>query len=470
MPTPEEWRFDLECKLDQQIRDTQIFTDYYDGNHRMAFVTSKFREAFGEIFDTLVDNWCELIVDAPVERLGIEGFRFDGDESADAAAWKIWKANRMPSQSIMGHIEAVKCGTAFVMVGPGANGPRITVEHPAQMVVEYAAGDRTQRLAALKRWQGADGYTYTTLYLPEMIHKWRSASPSPLVPLSFGQTPVARLHARTVRSAVWEQIPGSGTNPLGMVPVWELANNPTMLGGGRSDLLPAIPLQDAINKEIADMLIASEFAAFPQRVITGVEVPTDEAGEPLEGFELKSAISRLWTFEDPETKISEFSAASLQNYVDAVTVLLQHMAAQTRTPPHYLLGQIVNASGDALKAAETGLVSKVKRKQVDFEDSWQEAMSAALQLAGKAPEASIETIWRDPEYRSEGETVDAAVKLKEIGIPFEALWERIGATPQQIGRWAVLMNLPERRSFGNPNPTNNGATPESDAKSNDTPD
>lgn len=123
-------------------------------------------------------------------------------------------------------------------------------------------------------------------------------------------------------------------------------------------------------------------------------------------------------------------------------------------------------SGDALKAAETGLVSKVKRKQVDFEDTWQEAMSAALQLSGSQPEASIETIWRDPEYRSEGETVDAAVKLKEIGIPFEALWERIGATPQQIERWAHLMNLPDRREFGDPDRKNNGATPESDAKSN----
>lgn len=89
MPTPESWRFDLEQRLDEQTRNITIFENYYDGDHRMAFVTAKFREAFGEIFQTLVDNWCEIVVDAPVERLAIEGFRFGNDQAADEDAWRI---------------------------------------------------------------------------------------------------------------------------------------------------------------------------------------------------------------------------------------------------------------------------------------------------------------------------------------------------------------------------------------------
>lgn len=437
MASPEEWRYHLELRLDEQAQFIQLYEDYYAGRHRMAFVTSKFREAFGDIFEALVSNWCEIVVDAPVERLAVEGFRFADDTEADERAWDIWMANKMPSQSIVAHTEAVKNGMAYVMLEPAEPFPKLTVEHPAQVFIEYAAGSRTQRLAAIKRWQGTDGRIYVNLFLPDSIHKWVSKEPTALRPLHSPRNRLTRSLLRFQRAEDWEIREEAGPNPLGEVPVWEIANRPTMLDGGRSDLTTAIPLQDAINKEIADMLLASEFASFPQRVLMGVEIPTDENGDPLsDKAELKAAISRLWTFEDPDVKIDEFNAADLSNYTNAVTLLLQHLAAQTRTPPHYLLGQIVNASGDALKAAETGLVSKVQRKQIDFAEGWSGVMSSALGLSGAAPSDNVEVIWRDPEFRSEGEQVDAAVKLATLGVPYEALWERVGATPQQVTRWS----------------------------------
>jgi hypothetical protein len=247
----------------------------------------------------------------------------------------------------------------------------------------------------------------------------------------------------------------SGRNPTApVVPVIPLYNNPTMLGDGRSDLMPAIPLQDAINKEVADMLVASEFAAFQQRVITGLEVASDKdpaTGEnvPNKSMEQKAAVNRIWALENADAKVFSLPASDLGNYVKAIELLLQHLAAQTRTPPHYLLGQIVNVSGDALKAAETGLVAKVKRKQIDFSDSWEEAMRLALKLKGGSQPAkpmNAEAIWRDPEYRSEGEQVDAALKLRALGVPLEALWERTGASPQQVKDWAKKIDLPEREA------------------------
>jgi hypothetical protein len=63
-------------------------------------------------------------------------------------------------------------------------------------------------------------------------------------------------------------------------------------------------------------------------------------------------------------------------------VLIQHVAAQTRTPPHYLLGQSgAFPSGESLKATETGLVAKVKRKQTTFGETWEEAMRLAFLLS-----------------------------------------------------------------------------------------
>jgi hypothetical protein len=46
-----------------------LYEAYYDGQHRLAFATSKFREAFANLFSAFADNWCEIVIDAPVERL-----------------------------------------------------------------------------------------------------------------------------------------------------------------------------------------------------------------------------------------------------------------------------------------------------------------------------------------------------------------------------------------------------------------
>lgn len=427
--TPLEWLPYLERKLAVQQRQVELYEDYYAGRHRLAFATLKFRQSFGWLFKALADNWCEIVVDAPVERLFVEGFRFGSGKPADEDAWAIWQANALDAESVMAHTEAVKDGRSYILVAPAQpddEHPRITVEHASQMIVQHASGDRRKRVAALKKWRDDDGYEYATLYLPKEIVKWRSKAPASA---STGAEEANR---------EWVPRDGSGDNPMGVVPVIPLYNNPTMLEGGRSDLEPAIPLQDAINKELADMLVASEFGAFIQRWATGLEVDTGTDGLPTGATELKAAVSRLWTSEDKDTKFGQFAATDLSNYVNAIAMLLQHLAAQTRTPPHYLLGQIVNVSGDALKAAETGLVAKVKRKQIDFSDSWEEAMRLALGLAGKTEPAEAlgaETIWRDPEYRSEGEQVDAALKRRALAVPLPAIWSMIGATPQEVTDW-----------------------------------
>lgn len=442
--TPAAWLAYLEKKLANQQREIKLYEDYYDGRHRLAFATLKYRQSFGYLFKALADNWCEIVVDAPVERLFVEGFRFGGrDKPADDGAWDIWQANGLDSESVMAHTESVKDGRAYILAGPDEQGtgyPQITIEHASQVVVEHAPGNRRRRLAALKKWRDDDGYEYATLYLPDRIWKWETKETTRYAPGdAVGRNWVPRAGEE------------SGVNPTApVVPMVPLYNNPTLLGDGRSDLMPAIPLQDAINKELADMLVASEFAAFQQRVITGLEVESDKDGNPDRSMEQKAAVNRVWALENENAKVFSLPASDLGNYTKAIELLLQHLAAQTRTPPHYLLGQIVNVSGDALKAAETGLVSKVKRKQVDFSDSWEEAMRLALRLKPDAAEPdkpmNAETVWRDPEYRSEGEMVDAALKRRALGVPLEAIWEMIGATPQQVKDWAEKLDLPERLS------------------------
>jgi hypothetical protein len=421
----------MEAALDERAESVDLYEAYYNGEQRLAFATSKYREAFGRLLDPLSDNWCQLVVDASAERLKVEGFRFGpSEEPADDDAWQMWQANYLDADQVLAHTEAGKSGVTYLMVLPGAREPetpRITVEHPAEVITYSAPEDRRLRLAGFKRWTLPDGGARAMLYTPERFYRL----------------------ART-QGGEWAD-ETSVANPVApQVPVVPMLNLPNLFGAGMSDLQAVVSLQDAINKLLADMLINSEFTAYPQRWVTGLEIPTDPAtGRPLDRETFLSSVSRLWLAEDDGVRFGQLAGSDGMGYVRQIEALVQHIAAQTRTPPHYLLGQSgAFPSGESLKATETGLVAKVRRKQLTYGESWEEAMRLAFAYRGdtlRAQASDAETIWADPESRSTGELVDALVKMvASVGMPMEVAWRLFGASPQEVKEWSRLRGLPDR--------------------------
>ncbi len=439
--SPHWWLLRLERKLEERNLKIKLYEEYDQGDHRLAFAMSKYRAAFGKLFEAFASNWCKLTVDVAVERLRIDGFRFGRDRQGDRDAWAIWQANGLDAESMLAHTEAVKCCEAAILVQPGGGDiPSITIEHPTQVIVANGQGSRRVRAAALKKWLDDDGKTYATVYLPNGIYKFERGTTV--------ESPLILPPTVDVINRGWRERSGVAfeeRNRTGVVPVIPLRNDPHPLKGGRSDLDDVIPLQDAINKTITDALLSSEFHGYPQRWATGIEVPDDpDTGKPRTDLFLASSGS-IWTVSDPEAKFGQFELGDLSQYSNLSDLLVRHLSAQTRTPPHYLVGEIVNASGDALKAAETGLRFKTERKQMFFADPWEEAMRLAFLMVNdsqRAKATSAEVIWGEAESRSWGEMVDAAVKLRSINVPYEAIWEFLGFTQTQIEQFRKTVNLP----------------------------
>jgi Phage portal protein, SPP1 Gp6-like len=414
----EVWRERLLAALAARDPYLARMDAYYRGEHSLLFATIKFRETFGSLLRSLSDNWCDLVVDASAERLRVDGFRF-GSEDADQDAWAIWQRNDLDAESEMTHTEAIKLGCAYALVGPDDGGlAAIQIEPPTSAIVALDPAQGRRRLAGIRHWADEWGSEHCVLYLPDEIVWWQRES----------------------ENAAWDTDElASGANKLGVVPLIPLANAPTLrLRQGRSDVERVIPLQDAVNKLCSDMLVASEFAAFPQRWATGTEIERDpETGERKADF--LSGVDRMWVVPDENARMGAFPVADLTIYVRAIEMLIQHIAAQTRTPPHYLLGSSGSfPSGESLQATETGLVAKVRRKQLAFGEGWEEAIRLAFAVEGdtaRAAASDVETIWANPESRQTGVIVDAAVKLASIGVPRPALWEFCGATPSQVKQW-----------------------------------
>ena len=452
--SPLWWVDRLESEMNARQSLIRLYEDYFAGRHKLTFASSTYREAFAAMLAAISDNWIPLIIGASVERLKPQGFRFGGTQEGDSEAWRIWQENQLDADAPLGFSEAAKHGESYLLVWPaeevkpkGIFGkffrrsseklvPRITVEHPSQMIVAREAGDRRKRAAALKRWEEEDGSVCATLYLPDAIHYFKRGKKG------------------------WEVRRPAGKNTLGVVPVVPLVNDPQMLpsfppaavsalphgispnahvGLGRSDQADVISTVDQINKLLADEMVSSEVAAFKQRWATGLEVPEDENGNPQEPF--KAAVDRLWIGDGENVRFGEFTATDLSNYTGAIEQRIQSLAARTRTPPHYLLGQITNVSGDALKAAEAGLASKVNGKKTSFGESLEEAVRLAFAWMDdeRAGDLSAEVVWAPSEARSESEYVDSLVKKLSIGVPKEQLWSDAGYSPQEISRFKAML-------------------------------
>jgi len=432
------WIRRLSDQLELHQPSLTRFNAYYDGIHDIAYASDKWRREFMAVFTNFRDNWIELVVDAVEERLNVVGFRgFDAGKRR-VQAMDIWQDNGMDAASRIATTESLIYGRSFVSVWPDDDGDaRISIESPSQVIVAHSSADRRKRLAGWKRWVDDSEYVFATLYLPDFVYKVRSKVKSRINwaqnELYFGPQDWER---RIEPGEPWP-LP----NPLGVVPIVPLINKPKLsLGGlspilGKSEIANVIPVQDAINKVIMDMLIAADFAGYRQRWVTGFDIPEDpETHQPVEPF--KSAVDRLWIAESADTKFGDFEPTDLSNYVKVIELLVQHVASQTRTPPHYfyLTGQF--PSGDALKSAEAGLVAKARAKMLHLGEAWEEVMRLCFACIGdpRQDAQNAETVWTDPESRSDAQLADAVVKQGTAGVPWEQRMVKLGYSPQEIER------------------------------------
>ncbi|WP_343955547.1 phage portal protein, partial [Nonomuraea longicatena] len=153
------------------------------------------------------------------------------------------------------------------------------------------------------------------------------------------------------------------------------------------------------------------------------------------------ALDKMIHSEDPETNFGQFAVADLSNYVRLIEAIIQHIASVSRLPVHYMLQQSGQPpSGANIKSAEAGLVAKVRQRQRTYGEGWENVMRLAFAVKDDRRQDAhrAETIWKDAEYRSEAEHIDALLKLRSLGVPKRQLWQDAGYTPSQIERFEAM--------------------------------
>lgn len=452
---------ELETELNSRQKAIRHRDEMYRGEQPLAYASPQFRQYHQSRYDGFADNWCGVVGDAPIERLEVVGIKPRSDDDSEARAnddlWRVWTDTESDHQADLAFLDAGVCSRSFALVwGNPADEdtPRVTWEHPSQAIVSYDP-ETGERRAGLKTWHDED-MQFATLYLPDQVWKFQRRR----VATSSGKlwTPPSGLSAWP---GGWEARQPAGDemwplpNPLGVVPLVEIQNRPRTLGPPLSDISGVIAMQNAINLMWSYLFNTADFASFPQRVILGAEMPKvpvlDDRGQVVGERPVdleKFAVDRVVWLTSTDAKIDQWDAASLDVFTKVIEVQVGHVAAQTRTPQHYLVGKMANLSGDALKAAETGLVKKAEEKTKHYGRGIREIFRLVALAKGDPALArrvrSGRVMWADVESRSRAQTADELVKMKQIGFPFEFLAERYGLTPAEVAE-VVAMRARELR-------------------------
>lgn len=451
-------RMGSELRLRQPAIQRRM--NHVRGHQPLTFASEEFARYMGNRFQGFADNWCLPIVQTPAERLDVHGIRLDSEDlRPDAEMSRVWRTNSAERGSSESFVVAMAASRAFALVWGDEDDddtPVITWERPEHAIVSYRP-DTGRPTAGLKMWRDEDaGYEYATLYTRTRVWKWQRRGaghveqdgPRPAMDPTGGWEP-----RQPAGDDVWP-LP----NPMNMVPLVEFRNQTLLDDAPMSDIDGVISMQDAINLVWAYLFNALDYASLPQRVVTGADVPSIPilnadghiVGEKPVDLDQLIKDRILW-IPGEEATTTEWSAARLDVFSAVIERAIEHIAAQTRTPPHYLIGKVANLSAEALVAAETGLVSKVAERVTYFTPGIRKvyALIAAAQGSEARARAALSgrVVWGDIQFRSLAQKVDALHKMHSMGFPTEWVAEEYGMEPHEVAR---VMRMREREMAMDP--------------------
>lgn len=400
------------------------YADYLAGKQTLEFATTRYRSAFGDLFETLTYNRCQAVVDAHADRLQVAGFAAD-DGALAQRAQALWDANRMDVRQ--GHVatDAFGLGDSYVIVDkhPDRGDVQLWTQDPRNVRVHYSLEAPGEIDLAAQTWQAEDGRSRLTLYFADRIEKYASRTKTP--------------SGLPVGAAAFERYqPADEPWPVplpagGRVPVFAFANNGRTNSYGVSELHDVLPMQDGVNKTLADMVVAMEFAAFPQRVLLGVDPPTAEEQAIFDRF--MTGVDRILTLSDTDSRIAEFSAVNIAQYLSVAEFWDKSIARVTKVPIDYLTGTSDAISGRSRRLREAAFTAKMEDRHRGFGAVWGDVETYALMLDGQTVKpGELRVNWKSAAPLSMEDQLDLALSKQTLGMPLSQILREMGYEPAQL--------------------------------------
>jgi len=339
-----------------------------------------------------VIGWPGTVVDTLEERLEFLGW------SGNAELERIYRDNTLDCEASSAQLDALIFGVGFMAVTPGnTNEPNPLIMALPTRSTTGIWDRRSRRLKAALHLTGNNDEGENDQWV-----FW---------------TPTEVRRRIKIDNTYYERV---DPNPLGRVPVVAFINRSwaSRKEMGRSEITKGVRYwTEVAARTVLGMEINREYYNAPQRI--GLNLPPDmfdKHGPITSEMGKVAVVPPNPNKDDPEPKFIELNPASPAPYLDQIEGFQALLAAEAGIPENYLGLHTSNpASADAIRAQESRLVRRVKRRQTAFSRAWYEVAGLALDtlaLQGHEVDNRDFTVeWGSPETATLAATADAVTKL-----------------------------------------------------------
>ena len=396
----------------------RVLWDYYDGDQPLRYSTKRLRDIFDRLDTHFAMNWCSVVVNAVLDKLVLKRFVVSGDKAATKRLNDLWWETEMKLDDDEVHKAMLVTGEAYVIAGQDDEyGKESYQNDPRLCHLFYEPDHPRQKRMGAKWWRGDDGKVHLNLYYPGEIVYFATVR-------KVEKQSLTQVEAKAFEQVDWRE------HSYGEVPMFHFRRTRRAV---RSEMgASVLDLQDAVNKLLADMMVAAEFGAFKQRyVISQMETKG----------QLKNAPNEIWDIPGgdgfgQDTQVGEFAETRLDNFMSQIEKLATAIAVITRTPRHYFFEKAgSNPSGEALMGLEAPLNAKAMRYVERLQMDWSGMAQFLLRLDGiEVERRAIQTIFQDPRTLQPMTQAQARNTNVAAGMPLRTVLWREGWSEEDIAQ------------------------------------
>lgn len=437
--------YHMQCQRERLENYIQA-REYYDGIHETQLTdrTRSYLKSLrtGQDFRA---NYCPIVVNALADRLKLIGFKTE--DASSETYWDWWQKNRMDKTMGIVQRASIRDGDAFIHVewDSLANLPRFHFEKAGveNGVMVYYSEEHSHEIAfASKHWvisrgDSAGKMRRLNLYFPDRIEKYVSHDHIGMgAYLAFEDEDTEIGTGRLGEAGIVWMTDNRAADglPLG-IPIVHFPNDDNGDCYGKSRLNDVIPIQDALNKSLIDLIATLDVEAFGLLVGTGDDWSGIQVGP---GAVVSTRASKS------EAGLERLAGTSPDGMINAYNSLVMEMFRISGTPLSYAQISGQTPAEGTMKQQESTLIAQVEKAQIDFGNAWEDMMIIARRLGNAFGNASlnedvlIESVWKDAQIRNElEETTTYAMKVEKLGYTKEYAQEKLGVSEEDRQKFAI---------------------------------
>lgn len=418
--------------------DYDLYRDYEEGRHAYPYASEKFRERFGWILKQARMNACYTVRSNFTDLVQIQAWSGAGADAANTLA----ETTDLDMVIDLAVNESFRCGDAYILAWPGADGKLRPWYHRAdQVAFQIDPEDPDRFLWVAKLWVDPDGFGHVNVYYPGFLERWVTKRS---VRDMASSAPSWKTDASEYQPALEDPVVGYAKLGVADMPWIHLPFDPQTQGGhGRSILRDVIPLQDGLNHAVHAVIVNTEKYAAPIRALMNYEADVridPETGLPTESkLDLDETRNSMFGIKGPGP-LTQLDPPNSKNILDVKRDWLTDIAVTAGMPISDIAPDLGNIpSGVSLRVLATRRTNTVRAytKAVTGRLS---TLMGYLGVPGAAPE------WIAAAPMDDTERVANAQARLDMGYPLEEVLPDLGEDVDDITRILEKIAAEEART------------------------